>query len=42
MSALFTMLNGWEIMAILAVVLVLFGAKRLPELAKWLGEVDRD
>ncbi len=32
------MLNGWEVVAILAVVLVLFGAKKLPELAKGLGQ----
>src|SRR5436189_1054120 len=31
------MLNGWEIVLILAVVLVLFGAKKLPELARCLG-----
>ncbi len=31
------MLGGWEIILILAVVLILFGAKRLPELAKGLG-----
>ena len=30
-------LNGWEIVLILAVVLILFGAKKLPELAKGLG-----
>src|SRR6187549_1600350 len=30
--------GGWEIVLILAVVLVLFGAKRLPELAKGLGQ----
>ena len=30
-------LNGWEIVLILAVVLVLFGAKKLPELARGLG-----
>src|SRR5712691_6257387 len=29
--------GGWEIVLILAVVLVLFGAKKLPELAKGLG-----
>src|SRR5438552_975124 len=29
--------GGWEIILILAVVLILFGAKRLPELAKGLG-----
>ena len=36
-SNLLAMLNGWEIVLILAVVLVLFGAKKLPELAKGLG-----
>jgi sec-independent protein translocase protein TatA len=30
-------LGGWEIILILAVVLILFGAKKLPELAKGLG-----
>jgi len=30
-------LGGWEMVLILAVVLVLFGAKKLPELAKGLG-----
>jgi sec-independent protein translocase protein TatA len=29
--------GGWEIILILAVVLILFGAKKLPELAKGLG-----
>jgi sec-independent protein translocase protein TatA len=29
--------GGWEIVLILAVVLILFGAKKLPELAKGLG-----
>lgn len=38
MNAMFAMLNGWEIVAILAVVLILFGAKKLPELAKGLGQ----
>jgi sec-independent protein translocase protein TatA len=32
------MLGGWEIVLILAVVLLLFGAKKLPELAKGLGQ----
>jgi sec-independent protein translocase protein TatA len=32
------MLNGWEIVLILAVVLVLFGARKLPELARGLGQ----
>ena len=31
------MLGGWEIVLILAVGLILFGAKKLPELAKGLG-----
>lgn len=31
-------LNGWEVVVILAVVLVLFGAKKLPELARGLGQ----
>lgn len=39
MNALFAaMLGGWEIVLILAVVLILFGAKKLPELAKGLGQ----
>ena len=32
------MLNGWEIVAILAIVLIIFGAKKLPELARGLGQ----
>lgn len=31
------MIGGWELVLILAVVLVLFGAKKLPELARGLG-----
>jgi len=39
MNTLFAaMLGGWEIVLILAVVLLLFGAKKLPELAKGLGQ----
>src|SRR3954454_5950317 len=38
MNAMFAMLNGWEVVAILAIVLVLFGAKKLPELARGLGQ----
>lgn len=30
-------LGGWEVVLILAVVLILFGAKKLPELARGLG-----
>src|SRR5262245_36807849 len=33
------MLGGWEIVLILAVVLILFGAKKLPELSQGLGRV---
>jgi sec-independent protein translocase protein TatA len=36
------MLGGWEIILILAVVLILFGAKKLPELAKGLGQGIRE
>ena len=32
------MFGGWEILLLLAVVLLLFGAKKLPELAKGLGK----
>ena len=31
-------IGGWELVLILVVVLVLFGAKKLPELAKGLGQ----
>jgi sec-independent protein translocase protein TatA len=31
-------IGGWEMILILLVVLVLFGAKKLPELAKGLGQ----
>lgn len=34
---LFAFIGMWETVAILAVVLVLFGAKKLPELARGLG-----
>ena len=35
-------LGGWEVVLILAVVLILFGAKKLPELAKGLGHGIRE
>lgn len=35
---MFAMLNGWEVVAVLAIVLIIFGAKKLPELAKGLGQ----
>lgn len=38
MNPIFAMLNGWEVVAILAIVLIIFGAKKLPELAKGLGQ----
>ena len=39
MNTLFAgIFGGWEIVLILAVVLILFGAKKLPELAKGLGQ----
>lgn len=38
MNAMFAWLNGWEVVAILAVVLIIFGAKKLPELARGLGQ----
>ena len=31
------LLGGWEIILILAVVLILFGAKNLPEITRGLG-----
>ena len=37
MNMIGAFLGGWEIDLILAVVLILFGAKKLPELAKGLG-----
>jgi sec-independent protein translocase protein TatA len=37
MNMIGAFLGGWEIVLILAVVLILFGAKKLPELAKGLG-----
>jgi len=41
MLAIFN-LGGWEIILILAIVLILFGAKKLPELAKGLGQGIRE
>ena len=40
MNTMFGLFNlgGGEIILILAIVLILFGAKRLPELAKGLGQ----
>ena len=41
-TVFFAWLNGWEIVALLAVVLVLFGARKLPELARGLGQGIRE
>lgn len=37
-TMLAAILGGWEIVLIIAVFLILFGAKKLPELAKGLGQ----
>jgi sec-independent protein translocase protein TatA len=39
---LFGLIGMWETVAILAVVLVLFGAKKVPELARGLGDGIRE
>ncbi len=41
-TTLAAFLGGWEIILILAVVLILFGAKKLPDLAKGLGQGIRE
>ncbi|HKQ40518.1 MAG TPA: twin-arginine translocase TatA/TatE family subunit [Verrucomicrobiae bacterium] len=38
MSILAEILNGWEVVLIIAVILVLFGARHLPRVAHGLGE----
>ena len=40
MNMMFAMFGfgGWEVVLIFAVILVLFGAKKLPDLAKGLGQ----
>lgn len=42
MNAMMAFLNGWEILALLAIILLLFGASRLPKLARGLGEGVRE
>jgi sec-independent protein translocase protein TatA len=42
MNLLFGFLNGWEILAVLAVLLLLFGASRLPRLMRGVGEGVRE
>jgi sec-independent protein translocase protein TatA len=39
---LFGGLGGWEVVLILVLVLLLFGAKRLPEIARSLGKSLRE
>lgn len=39
---LFSMPGGWEMVIIVLVILLLFGAKRIPELAKGLGKGIRE
>lgn len=41
-DAFFAMLNGWEILVILLLALIFFGAKKLPELARGLGQGIRE
>lgn len=38
MNTMLAFLNGPEIIVILAIVLLMFGAKKLPELARGLGQ----
>ena len=37
-TAMLAMLNMWEIVLIIALVVLLFGARKLPELARGLGQ----
>ncbi len=41
-DVLLAMLNGWEILLLLLLALILFGAKKLPELARGLGQGIRE
>lgn len=41
-NILFAVLGGYEVIGILAIILVLFGAKKLPELARGLGQGIRE
>lgn len=44
MNTVFAFMNmgGWEIMLIILVILIFFGAKRIPELARGLGRGIRE
>jgi sec-independent protein translocase protein TatA len=35
-------LGGWEILLVILIILIFFGAKRIPELAKGLGKGIRE
>ncbi len=35
---MFALLQGWEILVLVLLVLLLFGARKLPELARGLGQ----
>jgi len=37
-----SMFGGWELVVIFAAILILFGAKRIPEFAKGLGQGIRE
>lgn len=37
MDTMLAMLNMWEVIALIAVVVILFGARKLPELARGFG-----
>ena len=39
---IFAMPGGWELMIIVLVVLLLFGAKKIPELARGMGKGIRE
>lgn len=41
-DVMFAWLNGWEILLALLLVLLVFGAKKLPELARGLGQGIRE
>jgi sec-independent protein translocase protein TatA len=38
MNVMFAFLNGPELLVILAIVVLMFGAKKLPELARGFGQ----
>ena len=42
MIPIFAMLSEWHIVLLLVIVLLLFGGKKLPELARGLGEAIRE